>query len=377
MRRKNKNISGNCKTSGFTGYAGIQPAFFGTRGRDAPRSHVICNYLIYHIFYSVLLFQVFCVGFFVVAPPKANAQEQPSAENRTSGYDSDGLPEFRIGVKVDLVMLYASVVDKNNHFVSGLEQNRFRVIEDGVEQKVEFFTHESVPVSMGIVLDLSGSMRGKIEQVNRAALAFLKASAPGDEFFLIGFNDDVELLQDYTNDIDEISDALENTVVAGKTHLYDAIYLGVEKAQAGTRSKKALVVITDGNDDTSYYSLKELIAKIQETDVQVFCIGLLDELPRRSIFGRWSNSETKRYHDALVRISEETGGNAFFPQGTSEIRGIVDEIASDLRGQYSIGYFSSNLARDGAFRTVKIELTEKKNEGMKIRHRRGYFAPEK
>jgi Ca-activated chloride channel family protein len=322
-----------------------------------------------------LLLLVFCIGFFA-APPKTNAQEQPSAKNKAAVYDSSGLPEFRVGVKVDLVALYASVADKNNHFVSGLEQGRFRVMEDGVEQKIESFAQENVPVSMGIVLDLSGSMRGKIEQVNRAALVFIQAGNPGDEFFLIGFNDDVELLQDYTSDIDEIRDALENTVVAGKTHLYDAIYLGVEKAQKGTRSKKALVVITDGNDDTSYYTLKELTGKIQEADVQVFCVGLLDDMPNKGIFSRWSNSESRKYHDALVRISEETGGNAFFPRDTSELRGIVDEIARDLRGQYSIGYFSSNPARDGAYRTVKIELTGKKDNDIKIRHRRGYFAPE-
>ncbi|MCL2877661.1 MAG: VWA domain-containing protein [Acidobacteria bacterium] len=324
---------------------------------------------------SVFLLCVFCLGFFAAAPLKMNAQEPSPVENETAGHDSDDLPEFRIGVKVDLVMLYASIMDKNNHFVSGLEQSQFRVLEDGVVQKIEFFAQEDVPVSMGLVLDLSGSMRGKIDQVNRAALAFLKAGNPGDEFFLIGFNDTVELLQDYTGDIDEIRDALENTVVAGKTFLYDAIYLGVEKALAGVKPKKAIVVITDGNDDTSYYSLKELIAKIQESDVQVFCVGLLDELPRKGIFSRWSNSEAKKYHDALVSISEETGGNAFFPRETSEIRGIVDEIARDLRGQYSIGYFSSNAASDGTFRRIKIELTGKKTDGMTIRHRRGYYAP--
>ena len=329
-------------------------------------------------FFLIFLFSVFHAGFFTAAPQIVAAGESPSVENRAAaGYDSDALPEFRIGVKVDLVALYASVVDRNNHFISGLERSHFRVLEDGVEQKIESFAQEDVPVSMGIVLDLSGSMRGKIEQVNRAALAFVLAGNADDEFFLIGFNDDVELLQDFTNDIDEISDALENTVVAGKTHLYDAIYLGVEKAQTGVKSKKALVVITDGNDDTSYFSLKELIAKIQESDVQVFCVGLVDELPRKSIFGRWSNSEAKKYHDALVNISEETGGNAFFPRTTSGIHDIVQEIARDLRGQYSIGYLSSNTARDGAFRTIKIELPGKKTNEIRIRHRRGYFAPEK
>ena len=308
-------------------------------------------------FYSVLLF----IGIFAVAP--LLPQEY-----------SGKLPEFRVGVDVNLVMFYASVVDRNNRFVSGLDQNGFRVLEDGVEQKIESFAREDVPVSMGIVLDLSGSMRGKTSQVNRAALAFLQAGNPGDEFFLIGFNDRVELLQDYTGDIDEISDALENIVVAGSTHLYDAIYLGVEKARAGSRSKKALVVITDGADNTSYYSLKELITEIRASDVQVFCIGLMDDFPRGGIFGRWRNSEAKTYHDALVSISEESGGRAFFPREVSEIHGIVEEIARDLREQYSIGYFSSNKARDGAFRTVRIELTGK-SDGMTIRHRGGYFAP--
>ena len=339
------------------------------------KNHVFFNWFRSNSFFFFLFLSVFCIGFFTAAPTKVNAQDQSSTETETVRYESDGLPEFRVGIKVDLVMLYASVVDKNNHFVSELEQSQFKVFENGVEQKIESFTHENVPVSMGIVLDLSGSMRGKIEQVNRAARAFLKAGNPDDEFFLIGFNDEVELLHDYTSDIDEISDALEDTVVAGKTHLYDAIYLGVEKAQSGAKSKKALVVITDGNDETSYYSLKELIARIQESDVQVFCIGILDDMPQKGIFRGWSNSGTKQYRDALVKISEETGGNAFFPQETTGLQSIVAEIASDLRGQYSIGYFSSNTAHDGAFRTVKIELIGKKINDMKIRHRRGYYAP--
>ncbi|MDR0842850.1 MAG: VWA domain-containing protein [Acidobacteriota bacterium] len=288
--------------------------------------------------------------------------------------DEDGLPGFRVGVKVDLVSLYASVVDKDNHFAPGLDKSRFRILEDGVEQTIESFSQEDVPVSMGILLDLSGSMLGKIGQVNRAALAFIQAGNPDDEFFLIGFNDEVELLQDYTDDHDEIQDALENTVVAGKTHLYDAIYLGVEKAHKGTNPKRTAVVITDGNDDTSFYRLKELVAKIQESDVQVFCIGFLDEVPKKNIFGRWSSSEAKKYYDALVSISEETGGKAFFPRDATETHGIVAEIARDLRSQYSFGYISSNSTRDGAFRKVKIELAGKKSD-LQIRHRRGYFAP--
>jgi Ca-activated chloride channel family protein len=304
----------------------------------------------------------------------AQGREAGDAPVADEAEDVETLTGFRVGVRVDLVSLYASVVDKDGRFVPGLEQSRFRVLEDGVEQRLETFSREDVPVSIGIALDLSGSMHGKIGQVNRAAMAFIQAGNPDDEFFLVGFNDDVELLQDYTGDHDELQDALENTVVAGKTHLYDAVYLGVEKAQKGNKPKKALVVITDGADDTSYYRLKELLAKIQESDVQVFCVGFLDEAPKKGIFGRWSNSEAKKYSDALASISEDTGGKVFFPKTAADVHAIVAEIANDLRSQYSLGYISSNLARDGAFRTVKIELTGKKTD-MKIRHRRGYFAP--
>ena len=368
-----RDIALGARSSGTEAYMVIYRGYSAAQRNDSPTQAINQGFLKCRGFLYIFLLFVFHAGFLQTAC----AQTSSFAESKTAGYDSDGLPDFRIGVKVDLVAIYASIVDRNNHFVSGLEREQFRVLENGVEQKIETFAQEDVPVSMGIVLDLSGSMRGKIEQVNRAALAFLHAGNAGDDFFLIGFNDDVELLQDYTDDIDEISDALENTVVAGKTHLYDAIYLGVEKAQSGVKPKKALVVITDGNDETSYFTLKELIAKIQESDVQVFCVGLLEEPPKKSIFGRWANSEAKKYHDVLVNISEETGGNAFFPRGTVEIHAIVKEIARDLRGQYSIGYVSSNTARDGTFRTVKIELSGKKAGDIKIRHRRGYFASEK
>jgi Ca-activated chloride channel homolog len=282
--------------------------------------------------------------------------------------------DYTIGVNVDLVLTYTSVFNKENHFVSGLKKDNFKVFEDGVEQKVEQFAQEDVPVSMGILLDLSGSMRSKIEQVNKAALAFIKASNPQDEVFLIGFSDEAELLQDYTSDIDEITDALDNTVVTGGTVAYDAIYLGVQKAQSGKKQKKAVVVITDGEDRDSYYKLDELLAKVQESDVQVFCIGFLGEIPSKHLFD-WSKSDAEKARDALNKISDETGGKAFFPDNLTDIHQIVAEIASELRSQYSLGYVSSNAARDGSFRRVKVELTGPAASNNHIRYRRGYFAP--
>jgi Ca-activated chloride channel family protein len=185
----------------------------------------------------------------------------------------------------------------------------------------------------------------------------------------------VELLQDFTSDIDEITDALENTVVMGSTALYDAVYLGVQKAHTGTKPKKAIVLITDGVDRESFYSLEEMISKVQESDVQVFVVGFLDPIKKRGLFSSWSKSVPEKARDSLVKIAEETGGKAFFPNEVSEIHNIVSEIASELRNQYSIGYFSSNGARDGSFRRVKIEILGANAANNKLRYRRGYFAP--
>jgi Ca-activated chloride channel family protein len=302
-------------------------------------------------------------------------QTKPQLESRIPQESQPKGRGFTIGVNVDLVLMYTSVFDKSGRFVAGLKKDNFKLFEDGIQQTVTSFSQEDVPVSMGILLDLSGSMRGKIDQVNKSALALIRASNPQDQVFLIGFNDEVEQLQDYTSDIDEITDALENTVVTGGTALYDAIYLGVQKAHAGSKPKKAIVVITDGEDRDSYYKLDELLAKVQESDVQVFSIGLIDDVPDKGFFGHWSKTAPEKAHDVLVKIAEETGGKPFFPNKLTDIHTIVADIAGELRSQYSLGYFSSNSARDGSFRRVKVELTGPAAANNHVRYRRGYFAP--
>jgi Ca-activated chloride channel family protein len=306
-----------------------------------------------------------------------NRPEKPSLELRIPEEVTEpevGGSNWKISVEVDLVMMYTSVFDKSGHFVKGLKEDNFNLYEDGIEQKIDRCSQEDVPISMGILMDLSGSMRSKIEQVNEAALAFIRASNPLDQVFLIGFNDEVELLQDFTSDVDEITDALDNVVVLGGTALYDAIYLGVQKAHTGNRRKKAVIVITDGEDRDSYYKLNELIAKVQEQDVQVFSIGFLNAIPDKGIFGYFSKSEAEKARDALIRVGEETGGKAFFPDKLTDIHTIVAEIADELRSQYSIGYFSSNSAHDGTFRRVKIKLVGDHVADMRVRYRPGYFA---
>jgi len=310
--------------------------------------------------------------------PKAGdnrSKPKPELQSNSPQVSSGRSRGYTIGVNVDLVVMHTAVQDKNGNFVGGLKSDSFKVYEDGVQQSISSFSQEDVPVSLGILLDLSGSMRNKIEEVNKAALAFIMASNSEDQVFLIGFNDEVELIQDFTNDIDEITDSLDNTVVSGGTALYDAIYLGVQKAQVGTQPKKAIVVISDGEDRDSYYKLDELVAKVQESDVQIYCIGFLNEVPEKGLFGRWSKSVPEKAHDALEMISEETGGKAFFPKKVTEMNGIVAEIAHELRNQYSIGYISSNTARDGGWRRVKITLETSGDSKYHVRYRRGYFAP--
>jgi len=283
--------------------------------------------------------------------------------------------QFKIGVRVDLVLVYASVVDKNGVFVGGLKKEDFTLLEDGVRQEITYFSQEDVPLSMGFAIDTSGSMRNKYSTVSRAALSFIRSSISQDQVFLLGFNDEVELLEDFTNDIDLITDALENTVVTGGTALYDAVYLGVQKAQDGIHQKKALIVFSDGEDRDSYYKLEEMAAKVQESDVQVFTIGFLNPIPDKGLFGRWSKSVPEKARDALKLISEETGGKAFFPKDLNEIGAIVSEIGQDLRNQYGVGYISSNTARDGNYRRIKISLNAGTPAGASVRHRRGYIAP--
>jgi VWFA-related protein len=293
-------------------------------------------------------------------------KQEPGGEN--GGY--------KFGVNVDLVMMYTSVFDKNGRFISGLEKKDFNVYEDGVRQEIASFSREDVPISMGIILDLSGSMESKIDRINSAARAFIKASNRQDEVFLIGFNDEAELLQGFTNDIDEITDALDNAVVMGGTALYDAIYLGVEEARKGKKSKKTIVVITDGEDMDSVYSLNELVASVQEADVQIFSVGFLNESRSEGIFGGlFKKSAVEKARKALQRISSETGGKAYFPEDVSEIHDIVSEIAHELRNQYSIGYVSSNTDRDGSWRRVVIKLDLGIAEDAQLRYRRGYYAP--
>ncbi|MBI1745505.1 MAG: VWA domain-containing protein [Acidobacteria bacterium] len=306
---------------------------------------------------------------------QARRSRPPRDEDKAASAKAARRPAT-FGVDVNLVVLNTSVFDQGGKFVSGLRKQDFSVFEDRVEQKIDSFKQEDLPVSMGILLDTSGSMKSKMEAVGKAALLLVQASNPEDEVFIITFNSEAELLEDYTSDIDDLKEALDNITVGGGTALFDAVQLGVEKAQKGRKLKKAIVVITDGEDKDSRYTLKQVLDKIKESDVQVHTIGLLDPEEKRGLFeGIFNKSEREKARGALEKLAEETGGKSVFPRQTSEVKAIVESIAHELRNQYSIGYFSSNERKDGAWRAVKVAVNGQNGGRYKVRTRSGYYAP--
>jgi VWFA-related protein len=248
--------------------------------------------------------------------------------------------------------------------VTGLDRGDFAVYEDGQPQKVTSFRHEDIPVAVGIVIDNSGSMRDKRPAVNAAAINFVKSSNPQDKVFIVNFNEDFFLDQDYTASIPKLKDALERIEARGGTALYDAVVASSDHLKkSGLLEKKVLLVVTDGDDNASRESLEQAIRRLQEENgPTVYTIGLLAE------------ERSKRAKRALREMAEETGGMAFFPQGLAEVDAITQQIAHDIRNQYTIGYHPSKPQSEGGFRTVKVDANAKGYKKLQVRTRSGYYA---
>jgi len=255
-------------------------------------------------------------------------------------------------------------VDDKNHLVSNLDRNDFTVYEDGQPQKITSFRHEDIPVAVGIVIDNSGSMRDKRPAVNAAAINFVKSSNPGDKVFVVNFNEDFFLDQDYTASVPKLKDALERIEARGGTALYDAVVASSDHLKkSGLLEKKVLLVVTDGEDNASRESLEQAIRRLQEENgPTVYTIGLLAE------------EHSKRAKRALREMAEQSGGIAFFPQGLAEVDSITQQIAHDIRNQYTIGYKPSKPQSEGGFRTVKVDANGKGYKKLQVRTRSGYYA---
>lgn len=271
-------------------------------------------------------------------------------------------PTFRTDTR--LVVLHLSVIDKNGSLITNLPQSAFRVYEDGTEQQIRRFQREDVPVSLGIVIDNSGSMRDKRQKVEAAALALVKSSNRADEVFIVNFNDDAFLDVPFTNDLKKLEEGLTRIDSRGGTAMRDALSMSIDEIrEKAKRDKKVLLVITDGNDNTSLITAEQLLEKAHRQDVLVYCIGLLSEEERR---------EAARARRALTALAHASGGLAFFPKELSEVERIALQIAHEIRNQFMIAYSPTNTNFDGSFRRVKVTV-DAPGKPM-VRTRSGYYA---
>jgi Ca-activated chloride channel homolog len=296
--------------------------------------------------------------------PVPNSQPLPPGQSPNTGSQD---PKIR--VDVNLVVLHTTVLDDRGRFADGLKEENFRVLEDKGEQKLAIFKREDIPVSMGLVIDNSGSMRDKRPRVNAAALTLVEASNPQDEAFVVNFNDDfyLDLDKDFSSSIPELKEALERIDSRGSTALYDAVIGSLDHVRKGKKDKKVLLVVTDGEDNTSHNSLEKTIREIQKTDTVIYTIGLL---------GEESKKNAKRAKRALEEIAKASGGLAFFPENVSDVKDICENVAHDIRNQYTLAYYPTNTKRDGTFRTVQVDIIPPRGRGkLTARTRNGYYAP--
>lgn len=293
----------------------------------------------------------------------AESASAPADSQQKQAVDEQGT--FVIKTDVDEVMLHASVVDDKQRLVTNLDRNAFSVFEDGKPQRIISFHHVDIPVAMGIVIDNSGSMREKRAKVNQAALNLVRSSNPKDEVFVVNFNDEQYLDQDFTNNLLKLKEALEKIDARGGTALYDAVVASADHLrQYGRLEKKVLFVVTDGEDNASSETLEQAIKQLQqENSPSIYAIGILgdEEHPRRA-------------KKALDILAQRTGGIAFFPKTLDEVDAISRTIANDIRNQYAIGYKPTTPKNAGGFRQVRVEAKAKGHSKLVVRTKSGYYA---
>lgn len=306
--------------------------------------------------------------------PKSKPEQRAALVDQSEG--RRGPAQFR--TEVDQVVIYTAVYGRENNLVSDLQKEDFTVYENKVQQEITYFGQDDIPSTVGIVIDSSGSMRGKFDLVVRATGLFLSMNNPENELFLISFKGEANLEEDLTRDVQDIYDGLNNIIVSGGTALYDAIYLAVDMSRNGSEPKKTVVVFTDGEDKDSYYEHKELLEKVQESDVQIYIVAFLDsELSSGGGFFGVFKSEREKIQTKIRSIADYTGGEAFFPEEIEQLSEVFKSIASELRKQYRLAYVSTNTVKDGSWRKIDVVVKDAKKRGLKVRAKKGYFAKKK
>lgn len=273
-----------------------------------------------------------------------------------------------IRVDVDLVVLHATVQKRKGIPVSGLGKENFQVYEDGVLQEIKFFSHEDIPVAVGLVVDNSGSMIPKRPEVIAAALAFARSSNPHDQMFVVNFNENVSFsLPDntpFTDKVAQLEVALSKIAADGMTALYDAVAAALEHLKKGNRDKKVLIVISDGSDNASKHNSAQIMAMAGQSDAIIYTIGLFED------------GDPDRNPGALKQLAKATGGEAFLPGSIRDVVPICERIAHDVRNQYTIAYAPTNRKQDGTYRVIEVKAAAGRGR-LFVRTRAGYYAPSK
>lgn len=307
-------------------------------------------------------------------PTPQNPKEK-KGQQRQGAQAEEQLPSQEDTIKLDtnLVTLDVTVIDQNNQPVSNLTKDNFTVFEDKIAQKVEDVSREEVPVSVGFVIDTSGSMRSRLQTVADATVGLVRQLREDDEGFLSQFKAEPELVQDFTSDKRELEDAVGELFTSGGTALLDAIIATADYAhEKGKRRRKALVIISDGLEKNSSVKEKEVLEAIKEDEVQIYLVGFLDEDESdKGLFGKPSSKKAK---ELLSRLADDSGGKAFFPKDITEMPAIAAQIAKDIRTQWVVTYYPTNDQLDGTFRSVKVTVAAKDNRKLIARTRQGYYA---
>jgi Ca-activated chloride channel family protein len=306
----------------------------------------------------------------MIRTPGAPQDVKPSdaaQQVRVAATPSESSQDPFIKLKTELVVLSLSVTDGLGRFIPGLKQNQFEILEDDVPQAVKFFSTDDTPISIGIILDVSGSMKSKIARAREAVRRFIEWSNAQDEFFAITFNDDVMLLADFT-DGEVLLTYLPFLRAKGRTALFDAVYEGVLKLKHSRYGKRALLVVSDGQDNSSRYSYGALSRLMKEADVQIYTIGTPDPTLYNTYFEQQGIS-------ILQQVSKLTGGRHFTVMGASMLEPVCANIARELRQQYNLGYMSSNSGRDAKWRRIQVRVKKEGGDKLKVHAKRGYYAP--
>ncbi len=281
------------------------------------------------------------------------------------------VPGKVIRTDVDLALVNVTVTDPYNRLVTGLEQDNFRVSEDGVEQEIVSFSAEDVPISIGVIFDFSGSMSNKVDKAREAALQFFKTANPQDEFFLVSFNERAELTSAFTNSVEDLQSRMMLTAPKGRTALLDAIYLGLSQMRGAHNAKRALLILSDGGDNHSRYNENDIKRLVKEADTQLYAIGLFDPLGYRN-----RTMEELNGPSLLADITELTGGRVFAVEHLNDLPDIASKIGMELRNQYVLGYRPSNHTHDARWRKIKVKLRAPKGlPPLTVYSKTGYYAP--